>query len=168
MAILKSVRWACPSWSKMMFSGFTSLRVGSELLISSKSSLSLSVLWSLPMQDTLRFEIVECGGELAEDEPEWVLTEAHVLLQMVPQVSPEKQIHHHKQVLFVYPNVTKVMRMNSWWCISNNIPRSFPGNVMTSTAEIEICVATYIDLSLAFASSTMFWLKNWGYITTKK
>lgn len=57
------------------------------------------------MDDVLTLQVVQCQRHLTEVEFDSVLTKLDVLLQVVPQVSSQKEIHHHEHVLLILERV---------------------------------------------------------------
>lgn len=57
------------------------------------------------MYDALGAEISQSQGQFTDVEFDSALWEVHILLEVVAQVSPQKQIHHHKHVLLVLEGI---------------------------------------------------------------
>lgn len=61
------------------------------------------------MDDVLAPQVVKCQGHLTEVEFDGVLAELDTLLQVVAQISPQQEVHHHEHVLLILERVPVTM-----------------------------------------------------------
>ena len=59
----------------------------------------------LPVDDVVPLQILQGQGQLADVELHGPLREVDVLLQVVPQVPAQQEVHHHEHVLLVLEGV---------------------------------------------------------------
>lgn len=57
------------------------------------------------MYDALGAEISQSQSQFTDVEFDSALCEVHILLEVVAQVSAQKQIHHHKHVLLILEGI---------------------------------------------------------------
>lgn len=57
---------------------------------------------ALPVNDTLALQVVQSWSQLTYVQPDAFLGERHVLGDVISEIAPQKEIGHHKQILFIY------------------------------------------------------------------
>ena len=63
------------------------------------SRLLGSCYYYSPVNDSVGFEVIECGRNFTQVKSDGILAKRHVLLQMIAQVTAQQQIYHHEQIL---------------------------------------------------------------------